>query len=385
MFRLPTRIHLPWQGPLALLLAAAPLPAQSLGVAPVVFDGVEGDTSTRVPFGYSSPGRFLALYDPEVLPISAPQWIQEIRFRADNRLMPEKKFVWLSVRMSSATRRGFNAVGAFEDNHGTDVLTVVDQGQLILPGRSPNTGMPPAPQPLDIVIPLDEPFPMGLRPVRRKGETNELGLAVELQISILPGGDYWLDSPGSCTLPTTTERTLGPGCVSGLGTPVVLTATESLQAGGTVDYTVTGLAPNRFVMVFAGPFLDQGTFQGQNLPLDLANVPPAQLGLPINTPRPVDCVLHVQPVFVLQGTTDSNGFVRLNGSIPGDPSVIGKRFYSQAVALDFTANPYGIIMSNVLGSRICGPLAAARVFKLGSDTAVSGSVSRGTAPVIELR
>lgn len=369
----------------ALLGAQAALPAQSLGVAPTVFETVEGDTSTRVPFGYSSPGRFLAIYDSDVLPVAAPQWIQEIRFRADNRTMPEKRFVWLSVRMSSTPRRAFNAVSEFDANHGTDLLTVLPQGQIVLPGRTPNTGNPPAPQPMDIVIPLAEPFPFGLRPVRRKGTSNELGLAVELQISILPGGDYWMDSPGSCTLPTTVERSLGPACVTGLGTPVGLAVSESLQAGGAIDYNVSGLAPNRFVMVFAGPFLDQGTFQGLNLPIDLANVPPATLGLPSSTPRPMDCVLHVQPVYLLQGVTDSNGELLLNGSIPGDPSVVGARFFSQAVALDFTANPYGLVLSDVLGSRICGPLDVARVFRLGSENSPTGSVSRGTAPMIELR
>jgi hypothetical protein len=64
------------------------------------------------------------------------------------------------------------------------------------------------------------------------------------------------------------------------------------------------------------------------------------------------CTLGTSWEISVAGVADANGVRRIGFGVPADPSLIGARFFNQAVTLDPPANALGLVLSNACEGRI---------------------------------
>jgi hypothetical protein len=370
--------------PAALALAAS-LAAQT-HVVPRSMAGVEGVSSSILPFGVDGPVRFMCLYDPSEFNFRGPTFVQALAVRADHSTTPPqdymaaKQTLYMSLYLSTSTVSATQPRARFDDNHGIDVRATVGGGRIALPEQ---VRMPNGPRPFDVVFPFDRPTFYDLTPVREQGARPST-LVVDFRIDLMPAGDYWIDTPLLCSSSPTPFGNQGPRCVTSLSSPragLTLTSNASIQAGGNLTWEVREVPREGAFGVILGT-QPGGVWQGIPLPFDMTSI-----GAP-------DCWLNTEIRQVFTGVSDTAGVGRITIPIPPGRHVVGSSLHAQATAFDLGANLLFFSMSRGLSSRVCGPLAVTRLWARGQmrpppqspipppDT---GTVTIGSAMVIELR
>lgn len=362
--------------PVSLLpILAAPGLAQGSWVVPKQLAGIEGPSSTFLPFGVDQPIRHQCLYDPEALPFQGPTQLTGIALRADWSAQagydqyPLKQYLVTFVYLSSTRVRSDGVSARFQDNHGPDQTKVISDARIALPAQPP---MASGPRPATVLLPFAAPWWFATTPVT-PAPRDPLGLVVEIQVNLQPAGMYRLDTPFLCDSGRTSFGRLGPRCVSSrAGRPIALEVNDSLKAGEALTFTVTEL-PNRAPFgVFLGA-TDNGTWNGFRIPFDLGVI------------GGHDCWLNTEMLAIVIGTADDQGIGRLRFDLPSSRSIVGQEMRAQAVAQDISANPLLYVTSLGLRATVCGPLGVARVHSLGTVMATTGQVLRGAGLVMELR
>lgn len=343
-------------------------------VVPASLDGIEGGSASSIPFGVSGPVRFQMLFDADQLPFEGPRLITELRIRPDwnnGALMPAKQFLRVDLDISTTTRGSDNASGTFDENHGLDRTRVATFYQLALP-EQPDLAGAPGPRPASIVIPFIRPFWYGMSPLR-PGEDVADNLCIDLQIVSQPSGFYRVDSPFTCDSQVTEFGQVADPCrpSHAPGEFLEITSSSDIRAGGSVTWTVSNLAPQGPFWIAVAPTAN-GDWLGNALPAPLfATAPGCFVNVPLG-------------LIMLTGTADPLGEGIKTISLPSNRQLVGQEFNAQAFALDLAANQLGYITSLGVRSTVCGPLGCARIFRLGNSSALTGSVTFGAAPIVEL-
>lgn len=370
---------------LAVLAPGAAPVAQGNVTVPATLAGIEGGSSSSIPFGTNQPVRYQCIYDGEDLPWSGPRLIQAIALRADNgdpgtTTFAGKQYVVMTMTMSTTAVRAENATTRFRDNWGQDATLVIGNGRIVLPMQPPVAGVRPA----NIVLPFDAPWIFGTTPVRVGPPPGNLLL--ELQIALQPAGAYRLDNVGNCDSQPTAFGNRGPACLTSRGVALALTGDSTMQAGSSHTWTVTGM-PSSAVFSVVLAATDQGTMFGQPLPLALFD-PQNPLGPVPGTPFAYgapDCWINVPMGFSLLGTADAAGTGRVIANLPPGRRFVGTQFYTQATVFDLSANPLLFVTSAGLRSTVCGPLGVARIYSVGNHQAEIGQLSLGQGAIFDVQ
>jgi hypothetical protein len=369
----------------ALLLAAA-APAQGNPLVPATMAGLEGGSSSSIPFGTNQAVRLQCIYDAEELPWSGPRVINAIALRADNTdpgitTFALKQFVVMTLLMSTTSVRAQDASTVFADNWGEDATTVIANGRIVLPAQAATSGV----RPCDILLTFDRPWVFGSTPVRT-GWPEPKNLLIELAIQLQPAGAYRLDNLGDCAAQNTTFGTRGPLCRTSRNAQLDLTAEPSLLAGGSFSWTITGM-PTSAPFSLMLNVTSQGSLFGQPLPFALFDplnptgpVPgtPFQFGAP-------DCWVNVQLGHSIIGTADSSGVGRAIAALPAGRHFVGLSLFTQALVFDLSANPLLLVTSLGLRSTVCGPLGVARIYHVGNAAATAGQRALGQGAIFDVR
>lgn len=367
----------------AATLLALPALAQTPLIVPEALLGIEGGSSSVIPFGLRDPVRYQCVYDADQLPFSGARLISEIRFRADwngGNPIPAKQFLRMDVTVSTSTRLAADASPNFAENHGVDRQMVARNVQIVLPAQAAQPAG--GPRAADVSIPFDNPYMWGLSPIR--GATVPTSLVIELQIRSQPPGTYRLDSPFTCDSQVQVFPAQPAPCLTSAGNEIQIASSDDIRAGGTVMWTVTDMiADAPFAVLLwidtTGDWIDFDPVTGAPLP----QIVP--LPAPLHPFAP-GCTLRIRPDQVqLAGTADSNGLGRASLLLPADRSLVGQTFFAQAIARDIAANAFGHTVSRGVRSTVCGPLGCARIYAIGDANAVTGSVTFGAASILEVR
>lgn len=353
----------------------------SQSVVPQSLAGVEASSSTRIPFGLSSPVRMQSIYERDTLPFSAVQSIHGIRLRVDgdNGAMNAKQFVTVDIWMSTSYVTAPGTSEFFAQNHGNDLMKVLSFERFALPAL---VDLDPTllPRGFDIEFDFDQsnghPGFYGLTPLR-EGREVPSSLVVEIRVLEQPAGIYWMDTPFACSSPSQTFRDPADACFTGAGPLLSITSSDDIRAGGRVTYTVTDMPPDVAFTVMVSP-TDVGLVAGLPLPVHLGGVDPL-LGLPAD-----GCFVYVNPLISKTGVSADSGVGSVSFSVPTDLGLVGIELYAQAVAVDISANLLGLVTSNRVSAPICGPLPVARVVATGDPGAASGTATLGAAMVMEI-
>ncbi|MCA8942833.1 MAG: hypothetical protein KDB80_09770 [Planctomycetes bacterium] len=342
-------------------------------IVPESLAGVEGGSASSIPFGLSGPVRYQMLFDADQLPFDGPRLLTELRIRPDwdnGAAIAAKQFLRVDVDISTTARRAENVSGTFDENHGLDRTRVAAFHQLVLPAL-PAGG--PAPHAAVISIPFDTPFWYGMLPFR-PGEQVAENLCIDLQIVSQPSGPYRIDSPFTCDSQVTHFGLVDNPChPSHTGPDVFLEidSSDDVRAGSNITWSVHNCAPlGPFWIIVAATA--NGNWLGTPLPAPLFDSAP---GCYVNVPL---------GALILSGTADASGDGEKLITLPSNRQLVGQTFHAQAFMLDLAANAFGYVTSMGVRSTVCGPLGIARVFRLGAATGTTGTVTFGSAPVIEL-
>ncbi|MGE3171697.1 MAG: hypothetical protein AB7O97_03665 [Planctomycetota bacterium] len=375
------------------LLLAGPGAAQN-DTVPALLNGLEGGSGTSIPFGVNQPVRVQYIYDAEDLPWSGPRLVQRVSLRADNAdpgttAFAEKRFLFVTVLLSTTAVRAENCSPVYADNYGADAMVVIDNAAIVLPAQ-PAFAAGVRPANIDFVLPT--PWFFGLTPVRPDAPPPG-NLLVELRIHSQPDGVYRIDNVGSCAIPNVEFGQLGPQCVPAGGAELLLEPARSMVAGAQFTWTVRQAPVNTGMFLFVGVTSGGFLFGVPTLPLPLPLFDQAQPGLqnpallqavPTLTQSAPDCWINVPPLFTLFTTADATGTATASIALAADRSFVGASLFAQALAYSQTANPLQIVTSKGQQSTVCGPLGVARIYNFGSVTATSGQRSLGQGAVLEL-
>jgi hypothetical protein len=349
---------------LAVALFAGAAPGQ--GVVPTALDGVEGDSGSLIPFGLGQPVRMQVLYGEAALPFGPGTTLSRIRLRPDFEAgvaVVGKPFLTVEVILSTTSVSPDAASLTFDDNHGTDRTVVIANGSFALPSLpAASTG----PHPFAVDLPFDQPWTFGLTPVF--GSERPRNLCVEIRVVQQPQGAFRLDSPLDCTSQLGTFGLRDPSCLTGAGTLLELASSNTVLAGGSVNYQITGTRPSAPVAVAL-------TLEERSSPLDLGD--PA---LPRSAPG---CYLNVDPFLTGFAVANPAGAATVGFGLPRDLRLVGLDLHAQAICADLSANPLGIVTSGGVTTSVCGPYPVTRIFALGSATAPTGQQNFGTCFVAE--
>jgi hypothetical protein len=369
----------------AVLLCAVAMPAQN-PVVPATMAGLEGGSSSSIPFGTNQAVHLQCIYDAEELPWTGPRVINAIALRADNTdpgttTFAQKQYIVMTMTMSTTSVRAEDASTVFADNLGEDATTVIQNGRIVLPAQPPVQGV----RPCDILLTFDQPWVYGGTPVRTGPVP--ANLLIEMAIQLQPAGAYRVDNLGDCPAQNTPFGNRGPLCrTSRNGSYLDLVAEPSMLAGGSFSWTMTGM-PSGAAFSLMLNVTSQGSIFGQPLPFAMFDplnpsgpVPhtPFQYGAP-------DCWINVQLGHSIIGTADTTGTGRALVTLPAGRLFVGMSLYAQAMVFDLSANPLLIVTSQGLRSTVCGPLGVARIYSVGNAAATAGQKSLGQGVIFDVR
>lgn len=338
-------------------------------VVPMALDGVEGDSSSLIPFGFSGQARVQSIYDGSQLPFGPGTVLSRIRMRPDAQPggMSGKPFLTVQVLLSTTTTEPDSASVMFDDNHGVDEALVVANGIFSLPTVPPPSGN--GPQGFLVDFPFEVPWTYATTPIF--GEQAPDNLCVELRVLQQPNGMFRLDTPLSCTSTIGGFGSHDPStCLLSTGLELGITSTNSVLAGGNVNYTLAGMQP-------MAPAVVGVSVLPREIPIDL--------GDPV-LPRPAPgCFLNLD--FLLTDLTQANagGVATAGFAIPSDLRLVGLPIFAQAICADPSANPLGFVTSPGITTTVCGPLPVTRIFSVGPVSNPSGQQNFGTCLVLEFQ
>jgi len=385
-----------------LLSSALPVPLRSQGATlPAVMSGVEGGSSTNVPFGSSLACRYQCLYDVGVLPWIGPRLISGIRIRADNgtphvagNAIAAKGYLVVSVLMSTTATSAVTASATFEDNYGIDMRWVLFNHHLLLPAQPDPQGVT-GPRTTNIDLPFTTPWWYGLVPVQHHAP-KPANLLFEIWIHSQPTGSYPIDNLGSCVAATTDFGQQGGACAMPGSPPPTLSSDISMIAGSSFAWRVANGPPSA-PLVIAFSLTDQGFLFGDpQYPLPYPMFDPLQpalpsaafvaLGWPWAAP---DCWINLDTAVTLFTTCGASGTATVATPLPAGSHNVGLEIFAQAFLYSQTANPMQVITTRGRSSTICGPLDVARVFAFYDGTNSppppdNGAVNYGMSMVIEV-
>ena len=306
----------------AFLSFSAALAAQVLVTVPNGYEGLEGTSAARTPFGWSS-GRVQYLVDgAQLCPNVA--LITSLRMRLDggnfNVDAPVAKTFTATIDAYEVPIGPSAMSATFALNVGTAVPVQVFSGTLMIPAT---TRVLPYPNPWTLDIPLTTPL------IYTRANGNLL-----LDITVVgSSGDNWpadgfffhateprgeatrIWEDAACASPSGSlsidvPAAFGNGAV---GSALQVTHTATPAAGAVVDlvYQVLGF--------------DNRQSGGVALPTPLSAV-----GAPL-------CSLHVDPFF---GTLSVGGFGSVSWQVPLQPELVGVPVFVQAAGLDGANNQF---------------------------------------------
>lgn len=379
--------------------AAAVLPSQNTTV-PASMAGIEGGSSSNVPFGSNLACRYQCLFDAAELPWTGPRAITGISLRADNgtptaagAAIAQKQFLDVTVLLSTTYQSAATASGTFDENYGEDVTEVLTLARISLPAQPV---VPVVPRAADIDLMFPTPWFFGLTPARGS-QPAPANLLVEILVTAQPSGAYRLDNFGGCSAAAQDFGNQGPACtVPGAAGLPTLTTDASMLAGSNFSWTLTNAPPNALFLVSINlvPF---GNLGGSPLlPLPFPLFDPNNPSLPnpllpqLRWPAP-DCWLNVNPAAGLTSTCDATGRGVLTTPLPPGRQYVGTTLYGQALVLAQTANPLQLVTTLGRQSTICGPLGVARVYQFYNGTGTptpapptTGAVQFGSGLLLEV-
>lgn len=389
-------LHLPY---IVTALVAA-LPSQNATV-PASMAGVEGGSSSGVPFGSNLACRYQCIFNAIELPWTGPHQIHGISLRADNgtplvvgAAIAAKQYLDVNVVVSTTYATAETASSTFADNYGEDVTMALGYARIALPAQPVTTAPGPRAANIDLMFPT--PWFYGLTPAR-SGQAPPTNLLIEIQVTSQPSGAYRLDNIGSCLAPTQTFGNQGPACtVPGAAGQPTLRSDLSMQGGSSFSWILEN-GPANAPYLTAFNLTNQGGLSGNPLlPLPFPlfdptnpNLPPP--GFPALHWSAPDCWLNIDPLVTLFGLCDATGSGVFTATLPAGRQFVGVTMFSQAIVFAQTANPLQIVTSNGHGSSICGPLGVARVYQFYNGTGTpppalptAGSVQYGWGLILEV-
>ena len=350
-----------------LTLAAWPA-AQS--VSPANFGNAEASTSATGPLGQNSTTgwRHIQVHDDLN---GSPRTFTSLSFRRDRTasLGYNRYTLQVTLRMSDAATTSGTIDSTFDNNHGTNVLTVVNNRQITFPSTAPGS----APAPFVYEIPFDVPF-------RYSGSGS---LAWEIRVSSSAGmlTSYSFDAASSSsTSPPMGVIAYGQGCRhSSRLRNMSLTGSSSMNWNtGVGSLFLDGSelpesAPISVILGFSNLFLG-----GAPLPFALPGSAAATSG---------PCYVYHDARLAFQLTT-SGSSARFTLPIPATPGLQGVHIFGQFVALDpFAGHPLGVTLSNVVDHHYVEPYGLAPVSQVQANNlfATTGQVRQNYGYVIQLR
>lgn len=132
----------------------------------------------------------------------------------------------------------------------------------------------------------------------------------------------------------------GIGCRGSNGRDLTQSASGNPIIHGTLAYVLSDALPATATVLMVG-VSNQRLFQ---LPLPFEATP---LGAP-------GCWLYCDHVVMLLGRSDGGGSQVAHAAVPGEPSLIGSRLFTQFFAVDVAANRAGLTSSNAIETRFGG-------------------------------
>lgn len=379
---------------LLLLLAALPLEAQSGVFVPATLAGVEGGSGSSLPFGTNQPVRFQCIYAAAELPWHGPRAISAISLRADNDVpgttsFPAKGYVVVSVLLSTTSVDPEQASAEFERNWGSDITPVLTNVPVMLPAQPAQQGVRAA----NIDLVFAQPWLFGLTPTR-PGAPPPGNLLIEILVHSQPAGAYRIDNVGNCNSPTTPFGNVGPACAPAGGAPLEVIPGPSMQTGSAFSWRVENAPPGSAVFLWLN-VTHQGLLLGQPtlpLPVPLFDpLDPSRPFAPLQVLSPAfawpapDCWINVEPAAILFAVANAAGVATITTGLGTGRRYVGAAVSVQAMVHSQTANPLLLVTSAGQETTICGPLGTARLYALGSTTALAGQLGVGQGAVIEVR
>jgi hypothetical protein len=309
-----------------------------------------------------------------------------------NTAIAQKGWLDVSVLVSTTDKTAATASAVFADNYGTDVTLVMNHQPLMLPAQP---ALATAPRPANIPFVFQVPWAYGLTPATGSLPAPR-NLLVEIHVHFQPNGLYRVDNLSSCTATLVPYGAPGPAC-SVPGSPVpVLTSDASMQAGYPYGWHVANGAPSQPFLVAMNITNQGGLFGNPAWPLPypmfdpLNPQQPSQALAALLWPAP-DCWLNLDPVLFFGGVTDTTGVGAVTTTLPPGRNLVGQTFHAQALLFSPTSNPLRFIVSNGLGSTICGPLGVTRIHAFYNGSAsppapvpTSGQVLPGNGFVLDV-
>lgn len=337
-----------------LLFCATSLAAQNLYVQPQGYAGVEGNSSSGIPFSYASARVQQADSNRIGMPMPA---ITSLSFRRDRLVGTTATARTIDVTVLM----GKNDINAFSATFATNWLsapsTVYTQKPTNLPDITVRPPVPPAA--LDITIPLDIPY----------GYDGVDSLMWEILVDNGITGTYsmdWVSTATTTNGPTSTQ--LGTGCTTSNGVMSLTTAFSATDTTLNLSFS-TLRAPSTSPVILA-----LGTFD-PNLAL------------------PGFCAaLHtdaiIQAPIGTSGTTGTLSSVVL--PIAWHNSLANVTLFSQVISPDLSQAGIPIALSNGRMSATPptsggpAPTGIKRTYSLTSSSAVTGSTPSVSAVVTQM-
>src|SRR5690606_2019088 len=301
------------------LTAAAGLlwsPAAAQFVVPGSHAGRSGTGSTNVPFGRSTAVRLQAVYD-SLLFAPGPHSLDAIALRADEAAAMPGKRVDLELRLSTFAPGVVRVQSAFAQNRGPDETVVLDRRIVDLSAYP----APSDPQPFLTRLPFDRAF----------GYDPQAGaLTCDFVVFGQAPGAYTLDATWLCDSPT--EPFGAPGC-GPTGRPLRADSlTLHATWGASLALRVFDAPPGATTGLMLGT-RESGTWGGVTLPFDLAGI------------GAHGCTLSLDPVAIANRTADATGQSVYEFFVPSIPTLVGTHVRFQGLAVDPSANPLGVSVS----------------------------------------
>ena len=341
------------------LLFVPALCAQGI-VSPGAFAGAEGPSYGTMPIGaHSLPVRHLQVHGDVG---GAPRTIGAIAFRRAMELNGSNYSaysilcdVWLST---AAT--GVDAPNAtFDANHGPDRQLVAGAHLVHFPA---DAGEGPWPAPFAYRIPFQQPFAWS-------GQ-GDLCWDVRVQ-SRTSGPSPNLDAADDVrrTDPWPVVAHKGSGCVaSGYTTPVyVFGSAHSDWAQSRISVTLAGSSWPRNALVHVG----FGTSEAQW----------GQVPLPLPLPG-TGCTVYAEQLLHAPVLTSASGQFNATFGVVTNPAHHGVGLFAQALAVDPTANSFGVVLSRMVQVSIIAPYASVPVAEVSSASGGATGTAKARNGVI---
>jgi hypothetical protein len=341
----------------AVLLLTPFLSAQG-AVSPRHFTHAEGNSYSDAPFGTTTnPYRYLQIHgDVPAMTISSLAVRRDVTASA----AAEAGYgIIADVFLSTAASTVAAPSPTFDSNHGTDKTQVASFKFVNFPA----TANGPMPRPFEYKIAFDRPFVYGA--------TGPLCWEIRIQSRQNQNNPYHDLVTGSSTNPPVQVNSIGTGCrASGYTSPLFLTqSTNTNWPGGSVNFTYTGSSSPKSTVVFLMMGINDQNFSGIPLPFELPTTRGSASG---------ECRVYLAPVLLLPTFTTASGNFLTNFGLPATPEYNGARLLTQVLAPDASANPIGVVTSNMVSSHWTAPYALVPLSKVS----LFGSLgTTGTATV----